>query len=137
MSRIFLVTFALLGLVGCLPIPTVRLDLELPPVTYRSSPQEVATDYVTVPGYAEPHTPDVYNRSYYLRYYRAEDRVRDTPSTVLILVPGIFGGATSMDELARQLVASTPGLEVWALDRRANVIEDRTGFIKIGLTQLR
>lgn len=131
MSRILLTAFALLGLVSCLPIPTVRLDLELPPVRYHSSPLTVQTDYVTVPGYAEPHTPDLYNRSYYLRYYRTEDRAGgDTPDTVLVLVPGIFGGATSMDELARQLVASTIGLEVWAVDRRANILEDRTGFIK-------
>lgn len=126
MLRWFLTTLSLLSLASCLPIPTVRLDLELPPVTYRSSTLTVLTDYVTVPGFKEPHTPDVYNRSYYLRYYRVED----TPDTVLILVPGIFGGATSMDELARQLVASTPGLEVWSVDRRANALEDRTGFIK-------
>ena len=117
---------ALLGLVSCLPIPTVRLDVELPPVTYRSSPSTVPTDYVTVPGFDEVHTPDALDWSYYLRYYRPED----TPDTVLILVPGIFGGATSMDELARQLVASTPGLEVWGVDRRANALEDRSAFLK-------
>ena len=126
MSRLVLAAFALLSLVSCLPIPTVRLDLALPPVTYRSSTLAVSTDYVTVPGFAEPHTPPKYNRSYYLRYYRPED----TLQTVLILEPGIFGGATSVDEFARQLVASTPNLEVWAVDRRANALEDRSAFLR-------
>ncbi len=130
MLRVILAALSLAGLVACLPIPTVRLDLELPPVTYRSSTLTVLTDYVTVRGYREPHTPDEYNQSYYLRYYHAEDTVAgNTPDTVLVLVPGIFGGATSMDELARQLVASTPGLEVWAVDRRANALEDRSAFV--------
>jgi len=112
---------ALLFFVGCLPIPQLRTDLELPSISYRSSPLTVQTDYVSVPGFAEPHTPDQYNQSYYLRYYRP----KDTVDTVIILVPGIFGGATSVDLLARQLVASTAGLEVWAVDRRANALEER------------
>ena len=111
----------LLLLAGCLPIPQVRLELELPPVTYRGSPLTVQTEYFSVRGYPEPHTPRSYNQSYVLRYYRPEDQL----DTVLILMPGIFGGASSFDILARQLVASTPGLEVWAIDRRANALEDR------------
>lgn len=126
MLRLIPAALLLASLMSCLPIPTVRLDLELPPVTYRSSTLAVLTEYVTVPGFAETHTPEEFNRSYYLRYYRAEDTV----DTVFILVPGIFGGATSFDEFARQLVASTKNLEVWAVDRRANALEDRTALIR-------
>ena len=115
-----------LGLGACLPIPQRRLDLQLPPATYRFSPLTVQTEYVTVPGAQEPHTPAEYNQSYYLRYFRAED----TPETVLILVPGILGGATSFETVARQLVAGTEGLEVWAVDRRANALEDRSGMVE-------
>jgi pimeloyl-ACP methyl ester carboxylesterase len=46
----------------------------------------------------------------------------------LILVPGILGGATSFDALARRMVNAAPGWEVWAWDRRANGLEDRQGL---------
>ena len=109
-----------------MPIPQLELDLVVPEVSYRSSPLTVATEFVTVPGFAEPHTPARYNQSYYLRYFRPEDEL----DTVFVLMPGIFGGATSVDALARQLVASTPGLEVWAVDRRANALEDRSVMVE-------
>jgi pimeloyl-ACP methyl ester carboxylesterase len=115
---------ALLALSGCLPIPQVRLELELPPTAYRSSPLTVQTEYLSVPGYPDAATPEHLNQSYALRYYRPEDTV----DTILILVPGIFGGATSFDILARQLVAATPDLEVWAWDRRSSALEDRAAF---------
>ncbi len=111
-------------LAGCLPIPDLRVDLQLPAPTYRTAPQGVETAYVSLPGFAAPGTPERFDRSFYLRYF--ED---DSPDAVLVLMPGIFGGATSFDILARQLVASSPGLEVWALDRRANALEDRSALV--------
>ncbi len=117
------------ALAGCMPIPTLKPALDLPTPAYRVPPEAVQTEYVTVPGYPEPHTPERYNRSYYLRYHVEPDS-GEPPPTVLVLVPGIFGGATSFDPLARQLVASVPGLEVWAVDRRANALEDRRAAIE-------
>ncbi len=50
---------------------------------------------------------------------------------ILLLMPGFLGGAGSFDSLARAIVrrstADAP-LEAWALDRRANLLEDRTGI---------
>ena len=112
-----------------MPIPTLEPELNLPTPAYHVPPAEVQTEYVTVPGYPEPHTPERYNRSYYLRYH-AEPAGDESAHTVLVLMPGIFGGATSFDPLARQLVASFPGLEVWALDRRANALEDRRAAVQ-------
>jgi len=80
----------------------------------------VQTAYVWLPGYDVPGTPKRLNRTFYLRYHTGRKA-----DAVLVLMPGIFGGATSFDTVARQLVASRPGLEVWALDRRANALEDR------------
>ncbi len=113
----------LLVLTGCLPIPDLRADLKLPAAAYRAAPQGVKTAYVSLPGFRAPGTPDRLNSTFYLRY-----SVDETADTILILMPGIFGGATSFDILARQLVASRPGLEVWALDRRANALEDRSAL---------
>jgi pimeloyl-ACP methyl ester carboxylesterase len=50
------------------------------------------------------------------------------PRAVLILVPGFLGGAATFDPLARDLVRELGGeLEVWAVDRRSNQLEDRRG----------
>jgi hypothetical protein len=52
------------------------------------------------------------------------------PRAILILIPGFLGGATTLDPLARDLVASYRGkLEVWAVDRRPNLLEDRLGSL--------
>jgi pimeloyl-ACP methyl ester carboxylesterase len=50
---------------------------------------------------------------------------------VLVLVPGFLGGAGSFDSLARAIVrrsTSEAPLEAWAIDRRSNLLEDRTGI---------
>lgn len=118
-------------LAGCLPIPNLRADLKMASPPYRLDPKEVATEYRSLPGYRAPGTPADLNRTFYLRYYAPAAKQADTvddadtkTDTVLVLMPGIFGGATSFDPLARQLVASRAGLEVWAVDRRANALED-------------
>lgn len=50
------------------------------------------------------------------------------PRAVLILVPGFLGSAATFAPLAEQLVRSMNGmLEVWAVDRRPNQLEDRLG----------
>jgi pimeloyl-ACP methyl ester carboxylesterase len=52
------------------------------------------------------------------------------PRAILVLIPGFLGGATTFDPLARDLVAAFRGkLEVWAVDRRPNQLEDRLGSL--------
>ncbi|HKJ23286.1 MAG TPA: hypothetical protein VKB65_00590, partial [Myxococcota bacterium] len=52
------------------------------------------------------------------------------PSVVLILVPGFLGGAGTFDPIARDLVREFNGsLEVWAVDRRPQQLEDRRGAL--------
>ena len=121
--RLACVPLVLAALSGCLPIPDVRIPIAVDAPTYRIAPERVRTSFETVPGAQVTGTPDHLNQSYVLRYH-----VRAEPDTILVLVPGLFGGATSMDPLARQLVAAIPGLEVWAVDRRANGLEDRSAF---------
>ena len=118
----------LILLAGCLPIPDMRVDLDVPSATYRFAPERVRSEYVSVPGYAAPNTPGRYNKALYVRY--TAPKVDEPSETVLILVPGIFGGAATMDIVARQLVASQPGLEVWTVDRRANLLEDRSATLE-------
>src|SRR5262245_66319692 len=61
---------------------------------------------------------------------RFEGASRRRPKAVLILIPGFLGGATTLDPIARDLVAAFRGeLEVWAVDRRPNQLEDRLGSL--------
>lgn len=113
----------LLSLTGCLP--DIRTDLALPNPPYRLEPSAVSAEYLSVPGYEVADTPRDLNQSFYLRYFAAAPT-----RTVLLLVPGIYAGAANFDIVARQLVAAWPGLEVWAVDRRSNALEDRSALTK-------
>jgi pimeloyl-ACP methyl ester carboxylesterase len=47
---------------------------------------------------------------------------------VLVLVPGFIGGAGDFRLIARDIVSRVPDLQVWALDRRSNALEDTSVF---------
>ncbi|MDI6105201.1 hypothetical protein QLQ12_42110 [Actinoplanes sp. NEAU-A12] len=76
----------------------------------------------------------------WLRYLRYRDRggpVRsEQADRILIAQPGILEGAGAFDSVARNTVADAARrgshIEFWALDRRSNCLEDRTG-IRAGL----
>jgi hypothetical protein len=48
--------------------------------------------------------------------------------TVLVLLPGFQGGAGDFTLLGRDLVRRVPGLQVWAVDRRSQALEDTKPF---------
>jgi pimeloyl-ACP methyl ester carboxylesterase len=48
--------------------------------------------------------------------------------TVLVLLPGFQGGAGDFTLVGRDLVRRTPGLQVWAVDRRSEALEDTKVF---------
>jgi hypothetical protein len=50
------------------------------------------------------------------------------PRSVLVLVPGFFGGAGGVSPVARDIAARVPGLAVWVVDRREQAFEDTSGF---------
>jgi pimeloyl-ACP methyl ester carboxylesterase len=50
------------------------------------------------------------------------------PRAVILFIPGFLGGASTFDPIARDLVRKFNGsVEVWAVDRRPNQLEDRLG----------
>lgn len=51
--------------------------------------------------------------------------------TVLVLVPGTAGGAGDFTLVARDIVARVPGLQVWAVERREQALEDTTVFADV------
>jgi hypothetical protein len=66
------------------------------------------------------------------RWARGPRRARDADA-VVVLIPGFLGGAGSFDQLARMTVekAAAKGrhIEVWALDRRSNCLEEDRGVV--------
>jgi pimeloyl-ACP methyl ester carboxylesterase len=49
---------------------------------------------------------------------------------VLVLMPGTIGGAGSFTLIAKDLVKRVDGLQVWAIDRRSNALEDTATFAR-------
>ena len=47
---------------------------------------------------------------------------------VLVLTPGTQGGAGDFTLMARELVKKVPGLQVWSVDRRTQILEDTAVF---------
>ncbi|MDO9017734.1 MAG: hypothetical protein Q8S73_04270 [Deltaproteobacteria bacterium] len=76
-------------------------------------------------------TPAMFNRVPVLRY-RADVMPAVAVRAVVVAMPGFLGGAGSFDPLARALVkrGGTAGalVEVWVIDRRANLLEDLRGM---------
>lgn len=73
----------------------------------------------------------------YIRFTRYRPATVGTPEeveAVLVLIPGYMAGANSFDYIGRQLVSmaeadpAVGSLEVWAVDRRTNCLEDLSGM---------
>ena len=121
--RTLLALALLVTAVGCLPLPDVSVPLLLQAPSYQVDPSEVRLQmrWITTP--AAPDTPEWLDRTGIRRSYHPGTPAR----LVVVAMPGLFGGAAGFDVWARQLVASQPGIEVWAVDRRSNALEDRLG----------
>ncbi len=106
------------------------------PIVSASAQTDVASSlvqlHVPLPASAAPH-PAACDWIQYQRF-----RLKDGPAdatqadAVAVLQPGILEGATAFDPVARNTIreAARRGkrVEVWALDRRANCLEDKTGL---------
>jgi pimeloyl-ACP methyl ester carboxylesterase len=75
----------------------------------------------TVPG-VPAAGPSKYDRSFVTRFGPSSAR------TVLVLVPGYAGGAGSVALVARDIAERMPGMQVWAVDRRSQALEDTSYF---------
>jgi pimeloyl-ACP methyl ester carboxylesterase len=98
----------------------------------------VRRDVIRVPGFVPPANPDTgdatpadYNATQLLRY-RVDVEPPAEADAILVAYPGFLGGGASWEILARHLVreAGDRGLtvEVWAIDRRSNLLEDLRGL---------
>jgi len=87
----------------------------------------VATNFAVPPNPYGLPTPDQLNYAVFTRY-----RYNPEPAqlkAILILMPGLFGGAGDFDEMARTIVQMGKGdIEVWTVDRRSVLLNDFTGI---------
>lgn len=91
-------------------------------------PDKVLTDSLLIqpnPVTGE-ETPAEFQQGVFYRY-RLEPGA--SVRAILVLVPGTNGGAGDFDYMARELIRRSRGtVEVWAFERRPNLIEDLTGM---------
>jgi hypothetical protein len=72
------------------------------------------------------------NHGVYTRYHLS-DAAELQPDAIVVLVPGFEGGASNFNVLAEQLMHRSREetamiVEVWAMDRRSEQLEDRAGL---------
>ncbi len=131
-------TMSIIG-VGCIPEDPVA------PAALEPIPQKVIVETVQIDS---PYPTDNgiipedricgwdCNKIQFLRYRpnQGEGNPPKPVNAVIVLIPGYMGGANSFNYLGRQLVSmaeadtETGSLEVWAIDRRGNCLEDLTGM---------
>jgi pimeloyl-ACP methyl ester carboxylesterase len=76
----------------------------------------------TMTGWTKAPGPRQYDQLDVTRFGSAKAK------TVLVLVPGTNGGRGDFTLTARELVKDVPGLQVWAVDRRSQQLEDTKIF---------
>jgi hypothetical protein len=86
-----------------------------------AGPAAAAETVTTVPG-AEGPGPSKYDKVFVTKFGPKSAK------TVLLLMPGYYGGAGDFTLDARELVKRVPGLQVWAFDRRSQALEDTGPF---------
>ena len=119
-----------------LPVGATAAGSEAPAATPPGPFADVLKSVVTIdaplPDSAGP-VPAACQQLRYLRYRRDGGPTDPQQAdAVLVIMPGTLAGAGSLEEHALQVVqhAADRGssVEYWALDRRANCFEDRTGL---------
>jgi pimeloyl-ACP methyl ester carboxylesterase len=81
-----------------------------------------AETQTTITGWTKAPGPRAYDRLEVTKFGAASAR------SVLVLVPGTNGGRGDFTLTARELVKDVPGLQVWAVDRRSQKLEDTKVF---------
>ena len=113
---------------ACPPVTTIDIPSSAEPPNTPGSP-DVA---VTNPKLLAQFGSDLnLNHARYTRFQLDDSGTQ--PDAILILVPGFLGGASNFRILAQNLLARAKTdhdlvLEVWAVDRRTNQLEDTAGL---------
>src|SRR3954465_10532319 len=85
-----------------------------------SAASAASSRFERLPGFKAPGTPAKYDKVGVLEFGRKSAR------NVLILNPGTSASAAYFAPLARTIVKKAPGRQVWAVERRENLLEDHS-----------
>jgi hypothetical protein len=88
--------------------------------TCASASAATTTRFERIPGVKAAGTPAKYDKVGILEIGSAKAR------NVLVLNPGTSASAAYFAPLARSIVAAAPGWQVWAVERRENLLEDQS-----------
>ncbi|HEX4734401.1 MAG TPA: hypothetical protein VH247_08325 [Thermoleophilaceae bacterium] len=97
-------------------VPALAVAAALAPAASAAPP----TRFERISGYPSPGTPAKYNRVGILEIGPSKAK------NVLVLNPGTSASAAYFAPLARSLVASVKGWQVWSVERRENLLEDQS-----------
>jgi hypothetical protein len=86
-----------------------------------AAPAVAAETVTTIPGAPGPG-PSKYDKVFVTKFGPKSAK------RVLVLMPGFQGGAGDFTLDAREIVKRVPGLQVWAVDRRSQALEDTSAF---------
>jgi len=106
---------------AALAAPALLLSLALAPAAPAAASSEAR---FTVGGWPGAPGPAKYDRQEVTRFGPRNAR------TVLVLVPGTNGGRGDFTLTAREIVARAKGIQVWAVDRRSQALEDTSVFAR-------
>src|SRR4051812_7548458 len=85
-----------------------------------AAPPASAQKLERLPGYQAPGTPAKYNKVGVLKFGPSKAK------NVLVLNPGTSASAAYFAPLAKTIVAQRKGWQVWAVERRENLLEDHS-----------
>jgi hypothetical protein len=89
-------------------------------VLLSAAPAAEAATFSWIQGYDEPSTPETYDKVGILKEGPPNAR------NVLVLAPGTSASAASFAPLAKLIADRTHGWQVWAVERRENLLEDHS-----------
>src|SRR5262245_55388541 len=82
--------------------------------------QKVDVKFERVPGFSAPGTPAKYNKVGIIKTGPSDAK------NVLVVVPGTSASAAYFEPLAKDIVRKSKGWQVWAVERRENMLEDHS-----------
>lgn len=95
------------------------------PASARAEPPGGDVRFVQLDGFASPGTPAKYNKVGVI-----ETGPKDAKN-VLVLVPGTSASAAYFEPIAQDIVEKNKGWQVWAVERRENLLEDHSMLDKV------
>src|SRR3954471_20853625 len=89
-----------------------------------AAPASAAVRFERIPGYRSPGTPARYDKVGILEIGSAKAK------NVLVLNPGTSASAAYFQPLAKSIVGRALEWQVWAVERRENLLEDHSVFYR-------